>query len=136
MDIYGQTHTHMHVVGCTCSRSKLPALITILNCTILYSCLKSYKWGKYSAEIEFFIPMCSSSLPILIFCYSLIFSVFHVEQYQTRMGNTVLSLLSHLAAKESLDLTAKITVRALSQSRPEHSLQLRKFCVDLDELFC
>lgn len=85
------THTQIHVLGCTCSKSKLPALITIPNYTvILYSSWKSYKWGKYSEEIELLVPMYSSSLPILIFfCYSLILFVCSIEHSQTRISSTV-----------------------------------------------
>lgn len=122
--VYMDTHMQTHMLGCTCSKLELSALITIPNCTvILCFCLKSYKWGKqFEKEIELLVPMYSSSLPILIlFGYSLILSVFSVENSQ----HAQLSHLSHLAAKEPLHLTGKMTVSVLTQPRPEHSLQYR-----------
>lgn len=51
------TNTHKkNVLGCTCSKLKLPALIAIPNCTVtLHSCLKSYKQGIQSEEEMWFL---------------------------------------------------------------------------------
>lgn len=125
MDIYTQTY----MLSCTCSKSKLPALITIPNCTvILFSCLKSYKWGKQSEEeVELPVPMYSSSLlTLVLFCYSFILSVFSVENSQTRMGSTVPSYhICPIWLLKNHYISQKLPLRALSQQRPEHSLQYR-----------
>jgi len=102
------TPMQTHVLGGTHYKLKLPAVITIPNCSvILYPCLKSYKWRKWSEEeTELLVPMRSSSLRILIlFCYSPILALCSVVHSQTTMGSTVPSdhfCPIHVTAKKLL----------------------------------